>query len=38
MKKYGQKTPPLIPVDKLSKVPIAMLVGSKDELADSVDN
>ena len=35
---YGQHTPPEIPLNKISKVPIALFVGSRDELATSEDN
>jgi hypothetical protein len=36
---YGQASPPLIPIQNLQgKVPIAMFVGQKDELADPIDN
>ena len=37
MAKYGQSTPPLIPVDTISKVPVALFVGGKDVLADPLD-
>ncbi len=36
---YGQSTPPLIHIENIQgKVPIAMFVGAKDELADPIDN
>lgn len=37
-KVYGQKVPPTIDLTSISKVPIAMFVGTKDELADVKDN
>ena len=35
---YGQSTPPLIDLQKISKVPIAMFVGNTDQLATVDDN
>lgn len=35
---YGAELPPRIPVENITKVPIAMFVGKSDELADPVDN
>eukprot|EP00347_Sterkiella_histriomuscorum_P018552 403345077 len=37
-KRYNSPTPPEINIQGISKVPIAMFVGTKDELADSADN
>lgn len=37
-KKYGTEKAPEIPIQNISKVPIAMFVGQKDELADTADN
>ena len=38
MKIYGQEKPPVIEVEKIRKVPIAMFVGTRDMLADAEDN
>lgn len=35
---YGQAAPPIIDLTNIKKVPIAMFVGTKDELADVDDN
>ena len=35
---YGQKKPPLINIQNIHSVPIAMFVGRKDKLADDTDN
>jgi len=35
---YGQTTPPEIDMTKVEGVPVAMFVGTKDELADILDN
>ena len=35
---YNQTTPPLIPIQNINKVPIAMFVGTHDGLADAIDN
>lgn len=37
-KLYGTEQPPEIGIQNISKVPIAMFVGQKDELADTTDN
>lgn len=37
MKRYGQKTPPLYDLTKISKVPIGLFSGSQDELANPTD-
>lgn len=34
---YGSKTVPLIVLELIAKVPVAMLVGKQDDLADPVD-
>lgn len=36
-KVYGQATPPLYDLTKMSKVPIGMFTGTQDELADPTD-
>lgn len=36
--KYGQAKPPIIPIENIKKVPIAMFVGTKDLLATVEDN
>jgi hypothetical protein len=35
--KYGQATPPIIPIDSITKVPVAMFVGDEDSFADPTD-
>jgi hypothetical protein len=37
LEKYGSERPPEIDVSKISKIPIAMFAGNKDELADVTD-
>jgi len=38
IQKYGTDIPPIIDLNNIKNVPIAMLVGTKDELADNIDN
>lgn len=38
MEKYGSDTPPLIPVEKIYGIPIAMMAGTSDLLGDVKDN
>ncbi|CDW82246.1 ab-hydrolase associated lipase region family protein [Stylonychia lemnae] len=38
LKRYGQEEPPIIDLTQIQKVPIALFVGAKDELADNIDN
>ena len=35
---YGSKTIPIIPLESIKKVPIAMYVGKEDDLGDLIDN
>ena len=37
MQKYNLEIPPIIDISKITKVPIALFVGNKDEAADIVD-
>jgi hypothetical protein len=36
-KKYGQKTPPAIPLENIKDIPVALFTGSLDDLADTKD-
>ncbi|CDW83495.1 ab-hydrolase associated lipase region family protein [Stylonychia lemnae] len=38
LQKYGQAEPPVIEISNIQKVPVAMFVGTKDELANTIDN
>lgn len=38
MQIYGQITPPVIPIEKITDVPVALFVGKEDELADFEDS
>lgn len=35
--KYGQKTPPLVNLKNIKKIPVAMFVGNEDDLGDVTD-
>ena len=37
IEKYGQSTPPLVDLSKITEVPVAMFVGTADDLGDTTD-